>query len=126
MFLAYELDSESRARLLQIFPPKYADVVCHHVTIRYPARKADVLPDLPSLCEVVGYADSGDGVEVLVVAIDGQVVRPDGRYFHITHSLDREAGRSHYIPTAYWKADFGFYLKPNNSTQFPELSDKNN
>jgi hypothetical protein len=93
MYLAYEIDPDSRKELLAMFPPKYPDVICHHVTIRFPVSRTSVLPDLPSRCEVIGYADSGDGVEALVVEIDGRVVREDGNLFHITHSLDRGNGK---------------------------------
>jgi hypothetical protein len=35
----------------------------------------------------VGRADDGDGVEAMVVALDGSTDRPDGSTFHITWSL---------------------------------------
>ena len=34
----------------------------------------------------------GEAIECLVVEIDGSSARPDGRTYHITLSLDREAG----------------------------------
>jgi hypothetical protein len=54
--------------------------------------KSDVpLPEASSFT-VVGYAYDEAGIEALVVEVDGSVVRPDGKTFHITWSLDREAG----------------------------------
>lgn len=43
---------------------------------------------------MVGRADDDAGVEALVVAIDGETMRPDGGRFHITWSLaTRRAAR---------------------------------
>ena len=36
---------------------------------------------------IVGLADDGEGVQAMVVAIDGTTVRPDGGTYHITWSL---------------------------------------
>ena len=36
---------------------------------------------------VVGYAVAEDGLEALIVAVDGSTTRPDGGTYHITWSL---------------------------------------
>ena len=86
------LPEDERERLLRLFPPRYPDVVAHHVTHRY-----DVSPDEPppgaSDGEIVGRADDGAGVEALVVRMNGSGVRPDGGTYHVTWSLDRGRGR---------------------------------
>ena len=51
----------------------------------------EVAPDAPlpqeSEGEVVGRVDDGEGVEAMVVQIDGSADRPDGGKYHITWSL---------------------------------------
>lgn len=89
--IGWLLDARDRALLLDRFPPLWPDVVAHHVTL---ASKTE--DPLPSLSEgaVVGQADDGEGVQALVVAIDGSTDRPDGSVFHITWSLDKARGRT--------------------------------
>jgi len=47
---------------------------------------AEDIPDGKSI-KVVGYVNSGDGLEALVVSVDGETTRPDGSVYHITWSL---------------------------------------
>lgn len=84
--VGWKLDRAQRAELLQRFEPKYANVVADHVTLA--ARIADnaPLPD-PISAEAVGRIDDDQGVEALVVAVDGTTDRPDGSTYHITWSL---------------------------------------
>jgi hypothetical protein len=92
-YTAYSLTTSSRADLLRHFPAKYSDIICHHVTFKFPAKSTDALPPAVRDAHVVGYEDSGDGIEALVVEINGSTKRPDGKIFHITLSLSREAGK---------------------------------
>jgi hypothetical protein len=92
-FLVYEISPGSRAELLRHFPAKYPDTICHHITVK-PGRSTDELPDKPHSAHVIGYEDSGDGLEALVVEIDGTTRRTDGSIYHITHSLDRQKGQT--------------------------------
>lgn len=87
MYTAYVLDEGSRDQLLTRFPPKYPTVVAHHVTVKFPASAEDA-PPAPAKLAVVGYADSGDGLEALVVSVGGKIERPDGSNYHVTWSLD--------------------------------------
>jgi len=90
--LGWKLDRAERARLLDRFPPAYADPVADHVTLA--ARVAGNVA-LPREAEgmIVGRSDDGRGVEAMVVSIDGGTDRPDGSTYHITWSLDRARGR---------------------------------
>jgi hypothetical protein len=74
-------------RLLTVRPMTIAFpvVVCDHVTLVFPATVAP----RPARIEVVGVA-TGQSVQALIVTVDGQTTRPDGRTFHIT--LSREPG----------------------------------
>lgn len=85
---AYILDDESRSELfLWDFPPSFEKIIGHHVTYQFGASDKDPLPPGKKF-EVVGYARADDGLEALVVAVDGTIKRPDGGTYHITWTLD--------------------------------------
>lgn len=92
-YTAYSVSASSRVALLKHFVPKYSEVVCEHVTFKFPAKSTDELPPEAHTAHVVGYEDSGDGLEALVVEVNGTTKRPDGKLLHITLSLDRSAGK---------------------------------
>jgi len=92
-YLAYELSDASRSELLKHFEPKYDDVICQHVTYKFPAKVGDDMPPAVKRAQVVGYEDSKDGIEALVINIDGSTKRGDGGLYHITLSLDRSKGK---------------------------------
>ena len=79
----WKLPRHERDRLLERFPPKYANVIADHVILRVGGRE---LPSRPT-AQVVGRADDGDSLECLVVELDGTTRRPDGSTYHITWSL---------------------------------------
>lgn len=91
-YLAFELNSTSRAKLLSIFIPKFSNVICHHVTIEFnlTQEKLDnIKKDFSSnpKVQVYGYAIS-DGIECVAVAIDSKTDRLDGSFYHITLSIE--------------------------------------
>lgn len=90
-YSAYVLSEKSRAALLQAFPPKFPDVIAHHVTVQF-GIKLDSDPPKSASVRVFGYA-SDASLEAIVVAVDGTTMRPDGKTYHITLSLDRTQGR---------------------------------
>lgn len=87
--IAWELPQSERARLLGMFPPRYPDVIAHHITHVFNGRDTDPLPEQRS-CTVIGVADNDEGVQALIV--DMGMPRPDGEIYHITWSLDRAKG----------------------------------
>ena len=91
----WKLPPEEREQLLARFPPKYANVIADHVTLRTDATSATPLPRKAD-ARVVGRADDGESLECLVVALGGTTDRPDGSTYHITWSLGpgREARES--------------------------------
>ena len=89
--IGWKVDRGQRNELLERFPPRYRDVVADHVTLSSDARGEPLPADVQS--KIVGRADDGDGLECLVVTIDGSTDRPDGSTFHITWSLDKSRGR---------------------------------
>jgi hypothetical protein len=103
----WKLDSAQRMELLQQFPPRYANVVADHVTLRTGVGAEAPLP-VEDLGEMIGRADDGAGVEAMVVAIGGTSARPGGGTYHITWSLapGRQARESNDVIAAYGWADF--------------------
>ena len=89
--IQYKLNDQSREKLVEIFPPTFPDVICHHITHIFDTSDEKYLPKNPTKVLVVGYAIS-DNIECLVVSIDGRTNRPDSKLYHITHSIDRAAG----------------------------------
>lgn len=87
-YTAYVLTQTSRKQVLEAFPPKYEQVICHHVTVQFGVPEGTPKPSMPRSIKIIGYVDSGDGVEALAVSVDGETVRPDGNsLYHITLSL---------------------------------------
>lgn len=91
-YTAYKLSDSSRHELLQHFNPKYPEVIAHHITYKFPAKSNDELPPDVKEAHVIGY-ENGDGIEAVVVEINGSTKRPDGKLYHITLSLDRAKGK---------------------------------
>lgn len=96
-YTGWLVDPADRARLLQRFPPRYGQVVAHHVTHTFGDRQAKLPTETSG--EIVGVADDGRGVQALVVRIGGTTDRWDGSTYHITWSLGpgREAKESNDI-----------------------------
>jgi hypothetical protein len=90
--IGWRLDRSERAALLQALPPAYPDAVADHVTLRV-GVSPKTAPPRDTTAEIVGVADDGEGVQAMVVRIDGTTDRPGGGTYHITWSLDRRAGR---------------------------------
>jgi hypothetical protein len=90
MYTAYVLTDESRNALLERFPPKYSKVIAHHVTVEFGVPEDTELPENAQL-KVIGEADSGDGLQALVVSVNGEYRRSDGKIYHITWSLEPDS-----------------------------------
>ncbi len=112
MYIAYVLDLKSKNSLAKKFPPKYPDFIGHHVTL-FPGVKSDAQrPPAAKSVKVVGYADDGEGLEALVVEVNGTTQRPDGGTYHITWSLDRSLGRKPVQSNELVKAGYSKLEKP--------------
>jgi hypothetical protein len=90
--IGWKLDPNERAQLLERFPPIWPDVIADHVTLTAGASAHEPLP-VQEAAEIVGSVDDGEGLQALIVSIDGSTDRPDGSTYHITWSLDRSRGR---------------------------------
>lgn len=92
MTLGWKLDPKERAQLLRQFPPAWPDIIADHVTFQpAPGMKPQRVFDTHG--EIVGVTDDGQGIQALVVSIDGATDRPDGSTYHITWSIDAARGR---------------------------------
>lgn len=87
-YLAYVLPEAEKSKFLKLFPPKYERVIAHHVTYQFPATEEDLLPK-GSAFKIVGESNDGNGVQALVVEVDGDIIRNDGGTYHITWSLSK-------------------------------------
>ena len=104
--IGWKLDRAEREELLSRFPAIYAQAVADHVTLRARvAAEARLPPTVAGL--IVGRSDDGEGVEAMVVQVDGSTERPDGSTYHITWSLapGRKAVESNDVIRKHrWKA----------------------
>lgn len=87
MYTAYVLTDKSRKEILEKFPPAYEKIIAHHITLKYGTSQQEPAPLMPHLVRIIGYINSNDGVEGLLVDVDGTTIRPDGNKFHITLSI---------------------------------------
>src|SRR4051812_27989602 len=84
--IGWKLDRGERDELLSRFPPRYDNAVADHVTLRAHVDPKAKLP-AAAVGVIVGRSDDGQGVEAMVVQIDGSTERPDGSKYHVTWSL---------------------------------------
>ena len=84
--IGWKLDHGERQQLLERFGPRYAQPVADHVTLETGAESKPLPPE--ATARIIGRADDGQGVEAMVVAVDGSTDRPDGSTYHITWSLE--------------------------------------
>jgi hypothetical protein len=94
-FSAYKLSRASQDALVVAFGVRPGltglpySLVCHHVTRAMPVLD-DTVDDAQPPIEVRGeFFSAATGHHVLVVAVGGSVIRPDGGIFHITYGLDK-------------------------------------
>lgn len=88
----WKLDSATRQTLLELVVPTWPDVIADHITLDAHSDRDMPLPQAGDAV-IVGEIDDGQGLQALVVAIEGTTDRPDGSTYHITWSLDRTRGR---------------------------------
>lgn len=88
MYVGYELTEHTKKKLMEIFPPKYSRIFGHHITTKFGTSNKEDIPGYTEEVQVIAYSDSGDGLEALVVSVDGDSRKEDGNFFHITWSLD--------------------------------------
>ncbi|RSU79012.1 hypothetical protein BRX37_03845 [Sphingomonas sp. S-NIH.Pt3_0716] len=68
------------------YPPRHAPLEVPHCTLALGCSRGTRLPP-PRKGVIFGKIDNLDGVEALLLTIDGETIRPDGAILHITWSL---------------------------------------
>ena len=83
LVVGWKLDRQDRVKLLKDIPARYDEVVADHVTLKVGST------EIPAhvRASIVGATDDEQGVQAMVVSIDGTTDRPDGSVYHITWSL---------------------------------------
>lgn len=86
-YCGYLVPDGVRSTLESQFPFKFGRVLGHHVTEHMGhIRESDDCERLRTI-RIEAYTVT-DGIEAFVVSVDNCVVRPDGKFYHITWSLD--------------------------------------
>lgn len=88
-YTGYELTDAARWELMAHIEPVHPDVIAHHVTHEYGVYES--LPPDTNTVRVIAMA-SNDTVQAAIVKVNGTTQRPDGKFYHITISIDRAAG----------------------------------
>lgn len=80
--IGWRLDPQDRAKLLERFPAEWPDVVADHITFEAQVGQPTAMPSVDR-AEIVGGINDGEGLQAMVVAINGETERPDGGTYHI-------------------------------------------
>ena len=90
-YIAFNLSSSCREQVLARFKPRFEHVFAEHVTYLYGVdRNVDLhieMPKKPRSLLAYAYASDDLGVEALLIEVDGQRMRSDGKPYHLTLSL---------------------------------------
>lgn len=78
------ISEESRETLLFYFGQTHSVLVAHHITEIYNVPENYRKPTATT-AKVVGFAED-ERIQALVVEINGSIIRPDGKIYHITWS----------------------------------------
>ena len=92
-YIAYNLTASAREKILNLFPPKFSNVIAHHTTFSFGVNENTPLPEAADI-EVIGYA-CNNNIECVVVNVNGSSVRGDGGTYHITLSHNDNAKPVH-------------------------------
>lgn len=85
-YAGWKLGDDDRTQLLSQFVPTRHNVVADHITAAV-GDSAYTMAIEPAIGTVVGWLDR-DGMQVLVVTVNGSEFASDGRKLHITWSYD--------------------------------------
>jgi hypothetical protein len=89
-YTGWAITEKSKNELLARLPPRYPDVICHHITLTFGSNGP--VPQQAKV-EVIGISDNGTNVEALVVKVDGETKNwSNDSVFHVTYSIDRSTG----------------------------------
>jgi hypothetical protein len=98
-YLAFVLDDRSRALLLERLPPRFSNVIAHHVTLIYPKTEGEkakmrrmYIQLLDQECDVEVYREYvGEHIHAAGVIFNGATTKMLGGFYHVTMSLENPA-----------------------------------
>ena len=90
-YTAYKLTNSGRDAVLAKIKTQYEDVICDHITVLFAVDGLAMPAD--AVLQIYAVASS-ENVQTVLVAVDGEVKRADGKFYHLTLSVDRENGGS--------------------------------
>jgi hypothetical protein len=88
-YLALNLTPAARQAVLARFVPRFDTVRCDHVTLAYGVALDCQLPAISRVVVVAYVCD--EGLEALIVSVNGKQERDDGSIYHLT--LSRASNR---------------------------------
>jgi hypothetical protein len=98
---------QNSEELLNLIPPRYPKVIAHHITYLFPAKPNQIPPEVDGKASIVAeYWDDDIGIQALKVKINDSTIRPDGKNFHITWSLDPSKGAKPYMSNLLFQDSF--------------------
>lgn len=86
VYRAYVLKDSDRESLLKQFPPSHPRVIADHISAEA-LDSMDRVVDGPATGKVIGYVDA-EGIQSLIVEVNGTHLTSKGTPFHITWSSD--------------------------------------
>lgn len=86
MYRAYMLTEADRESLLRLFPTSHPRVIADHISAES-LNHMHLVKDGPATGEVIGISDS-EGMQSLVVRVNGSVLTSAGTPFHISWSAE--------------------------------------
>lgn len=95
-YLAFVLDEESKARVLNFYRPVHDNIKCEHVTIERTVTKdgLKMLGTRPRV-RVYGGTFTSQEVDCIGVLLNFNMKRPDGKFYHLTLAVGSKGRSKH-------------------------------
>lgn len=90
-YVCYVVEPAHRQRLLELsgLRTSFSTEKLHHITERYGTDDPRHLHNCQEAI-ITGHVSDGEGIEAFLVTVNGRPQRPDGAYYHLTHSFDAQ------------------------------------
>lgn len=89
LYRAYPLTIQDRQKLLLLFVPTHPVVIADHISAQA-LSTLHLVKEGAATGEVIGHADH-EGLQILVVSVNGVELTGDGTPFHISWSAEQDA-----------------------------------
>lgn len=95
-YIALVPDVAALNHLKALYPFSFPNTPNHHVTYEFGVLEEDFLkmnlPETMYVCVKQFVKSTEDHIECFLIEVDHDIRRGDGKYYHITWSLNRKAG----------------------------------